>query len=149
MHYIDSVTKKIYTRILLANIFYEHLVLGESQKPLIDSAPTWFQDLYISLKNTEAFTGNYNEVLNDFEKSREHICRCFKKYTGKTIIEFIKEQKLNYACNLLTNTNMSIMDISLQCGFENLSNFYAAFNKCLSISPMKFRKINKTESHTV
>ncbi|SHH72406.1 helix-turn-helix domain-containing protein, partial [Clostridium grantii] len=49
-----------------------------------------------------------------------------------------------YAKNLLTNTNMSILDISMESGFENLSHFYHLFKKNFQVTPAKFRKINNS-----
>ena len=101
--------------------------------------PEWLSTLVCQAKKAE----NINMTLSDMSvvsgKSREHISRSFKKYYSVTVAEFMNEQKLNYSANLLLNTNLQIIDVCYECGFQNLSWFYRKFKEKFSVTPVQFR----------
>ena len=72
-------------------------------------------------------------------KSREHISRSFKKYISLSVSEFMTVKRLNYSANLLLNTNLPVIDICFECGFQNLSWFYRKFKEKFSMTPLQFR----------
>ncbi len=68
------------------------------------------------------------------------VCRFFKNSTGLTIFEYLNKIKINYSCQLLLNTDLNILDISYDCGFNNLSHFNKQFKKFIGATPSEFRK---------
>ncbi len=66
--------------------------------------------------------------------------KSFKEELGVTPMEFIMQEKLNYAKHLITNTNLSINAIAFQCGFENTSHFTQRFKKQFSLVPTQMRQ---------
>ena len=64
----------------------------------------------------------------------------FKKTYNLTFSEYVLKLRIGYACSLLTENNRSIAQISLDAGFENLSNFNRLFKKSKGITPKEFRK---------
>jgi AraC-like DNA-binding protein len=71
------------------------------------------------------------------------FCRYFKKRTQKTYVEFVNQLKINHARKLLTDSELSIAQVGLECGFHNLSNFHQVFKRHIGKSPLQYRKINK------
>ena len=57
-----------------------------------------------------------------------------------TFKEYLLNTRIGYACKLLTSGSMTISQIALGCGFENLSNFNHQFRKLKSVTPSAFRK---------
>jgi len=68
------------------------------------------------------------------------VCRFFKNSTGLTIFEYLNKIKINYSCQLLLNTDLNILDISYDCGFNNLSHFNKQFKKFIGATPTQFRR---------
>lgn len=68
------------------------------------------------------------------------FCRYFKSRTQKSFLNFIIEMRLNEACKLLKETEMSVLEICYESGFNNLSNFNRLFRKQLKLNPVEFRK---------
>lgn len=83
------------------------------------------------------------EVANYLDYSENHFCRFFKAQTGSTFIEYLNSIRLNVSATLLFNTDMSVTDIALESGFDNLSYFIRIFKKKFFCTPFKFRQINK------
>ncbi len=70
--------------------------------------------------------------------SEYHFMRFFKKYIGMSCLEYIKNLRLEKAASLLEKGGQSVLDISLSCGFFNLSYFYREFKKKYGMTPKQF-----------
>ena len=80
------------------------------------------------------------EIANAVYLSPNYLCEKFRKETGKTVLNFLTEQKINYAETLLKSTKLSVTDICFSSGFSSLSNFLRAFKLYKNISPVAYRK---------
>lgn len=56
---------------------------------------------------------------------------------GITVSEYLKEQRLQRARQMLENANISttVTDVCMSCGFSNMSQFSTAFRRAFSVSP--------------
>lgn len=70
------------------------------------------------------------------------FCRYFKKRTQKTYIEFLNQLKINHARKLLTDSELSVAQVGLECGFHNLSNFHQLFKRQTGLSPLQYKRVN-------
>jgi AraC-like DNA-binding protein len=67
------------------------------------------------------------------------FCRYFKKSTGKTFTKLVNEYRVVHATKLLAESNMSIADISFECGFNNFSHFNKLFKEFTGRSASVYR----------
>lgn len=65
--------------------------------------------------------------------------RYFKKRTRRTFSQFILEIRIDHACKLLQETNLSVAEISFESGFNNLSNFNRQFKTIKNTTPLAYR----------
>ena len=72
--------------------------------------------------------------------SKYYLTREFKKYTGQTLIEYLRNVRLTQAKKLLLTTDLSISEISRQVGFEYANYFQNIFKKQEGVTPLHFRK---------
>ena len=72
--------------------------------------------------------------------SPNHFMRWFRQMTGQTFIIFLREYRLNAAAEALRTTEDTILSISEQCGFENLSYFNREFKAHFGMTPREYRK---------
>ncbi len=86
---------------------------------------------------------NLNGMRQLCGRSKEHICRAFKKHLGMTPSQVINGYRLERADRLLRFTNQTVSEICASTGFNNLSYFNRLFLRKYGVSPVKFRKINK------
>ncbi len=125
-------------RILLFEIFTKYFSTDNLFSKI--DIPRWLEELINEIQKKENFVLGVKKLFELSPYSKEHIIRMFKKYLRKTPTEFLNELKLNYAANLLSNTDESIISISMEAGFENLSHFYHLFKKYFNMSPANYRK---------
>lgn len=68
------------------------------------------------------------------------LSRMIKKITNKNYTELVQTKRLNQATYLLKNTKMSVADIAITIGYDNISYFHRIFRKKYSLSPKEFRE---------
>lgn len=89
---------------------------------------------------------NYREAVNlkelaDLVNMAEgSLCRFFKENMGITLFEYLNRIKTDFACKLLMDPDLSIMEVCFDSGFNNLSHFNKQFRKMAGMSPSEFRK---------
>ena len=75
-----------------------------------------------------------------FAISKFHLSREFKKYTGRTIIDYVKECRVDRAKVLLRSSNRSIADIAEETGFTDQTTFGRVFARYEKTTPSAYRK---------
>lgn len=99
----------------------------------IVQAQTWMQDHY-----GEAFT--LQELAEKFSMSIRTFNRRFKIATGKTPSHYLQEIRTRVAKELLQTTNLSIQEIALEVGYNDISHLAALFRKFLNTTPSGYRE---------
>ena len=72
----------------------------------------------------------------------EYLHTLFRKKTGHSSRVFQNWQKLNLAQHLLANSELSISEIALRCGFSDIYPFSRFFRQQSGITPSAYRKKN-------
>ena len=81
-----------------------------------------------------------SDVANHVSMSEVSFSRFMKKRTGKNYIEYLNDLRLGIASRYLVDTNKTVVEISYECGFNNLSNFNRIFKKRKGYTPKEFRE---------
>lgn len=133
----DKEKTKIRLKFILIQIFMKYFY---EYSPNKNNVPVWLEMTYEKMKEPENFVQGIERMYEICPKSREHLCRTFKKYYGITPGEYITDLRLEYSVNLLITSNLTVTDICFECGFENISWFYKAFENKYKTTPLKYRK---------
>ena len=91
---------------------------------------------YIDDEYKDASLGSFAKDIGEDEYT---LSRIIKKATGSTFKELLQNKRLNKACELLKNTDISIADISVLIGYDNTSFFHRLFRRKYDCSPRDFR----------
>lgn len=128
-------------RLCVSNTLYTYFACVVESPTWLETPPEWFVEFYMLLSRHYVFTKPFADIVTLSGKSREYVSRLFKSSTGMNISDFIINQRMSYACNLLKNSSMDVIDVSFECGFDNLSTFYHHFSQRVGTSPQKYRSI--------
>ncbi|MCI8585219.1 MAG: AraC family transcriptional regulator [Lachnospiraceae bacterium] len=77
------------------------------------------------------------EVVN---MNEQYFCRFFKKAIGRSPMEYVSEYRIKQSLHLLEETDLPVMDICLECGYNNLGNFLREFKKQTGTTPLRYRR---------
>ncbi|MCK0178711.1 AraC family transcriptional regulator [Flavobacteriaceae bacterium S0862] len=80
-----------------------------------------------------------DEIADKVSMTVPAFCRYFKKVTGKTFTKFVNEYRVVHATKLLSESQLSITDVSFECGFNNFSHFNKVFKEFTEKSASKYR----------
>ncbi len=101
--------------------------------------PNWFRQLTSIMDSLENCSGGVQRMIEISGKSASYLANSFRKYLGITPSQYINEKRILNATYLLENTTDSIINISIDCGFDNLSYFYKCFKRYHGVSPQQYR----------
>ncbi len=71
------------------------------------------------------------------------FCRFFKKSTEVTFSVFLNHLRINFAQQLLANTELPIKEIAFDSGYTSIAYFNQKFKQLTGVSPNEFRKQKK------
>jgi AraC-like DNA-binding protein len=83
------------------------------------------------------------ELAARLHLSPGYLQRLFKKRTGICLGEWLSERRLQRAAYLLSNSFMSVKEITHAIGYEHTSSFVRAFERRFLQAPARFRKCNE------
>ncbi len=73
--------------------------------------------------------------------SRSHFSRAFKRSTGMSPQDWIHRQRIDQAKRLIQESNMTLTQISAECGFCDQAHFSRTFTKAEGVNPMAWRRL--------
>lgn len=76
---------------------------------------------------------------------RSKCCQIFKHYLQQSPIDFLNQYRLEVSCHLLKNTDLSITEIALSCGFLHLSYYSKMFCASYGYTPSQYRAVYHTK----
>lgn len=127
---------------LLYHFFYEMLVGN-----YIIPADTEQNKNLLSIKRVlDYMNQHYPETISARELalmsnfSEYYFMKLFRQYTGKTLIGYLNDLRLEKAKALLIHTDKPITEIATKVGFNNTSYFIKKFQLTSGASPGTFRK---------
>lgn len=83
---------------------------------------------------------NLNDLATEINRNPSYISYIFKHETGQNLFDFITQERMKRAKHLLKNTDLKILDIARECGYEDQSYFSQVFKKYTGSTAGSFRK---------
>ena len=80
------------------------------------------------------------DISSHLNMSEGHFCRLFKQYFKRTPMEYLNCYRVSKAARLLKDTELKILEVAMEVGFDNLSYFIGTFKRFMGITPAKYRK---------
>ena len=85
-----------------------------------------------------------NLTLNTLAKvqnvSGGYLSTIFKKETGQTLTEYIRDKRMKHAAHLLSSTHLQIQTVAVHCGIMDVQYFSKLFKKHIGKTPKEYRE---------
>lgn len=72
----------------------------------------------------------------------KYFCRFFNSIIQQTPMNYVNYYRIEQAADLLCNTSLSVTEVGLECGFNDLCHFVKTFKKHKGITPKQYQKRN-------
>jgi len=109
----------------------------------------------IQMENAKILLSVCNYINNHFSEnitlgqaadlagfSKYHFSRIFRRYADISFYQYLNNRRILQASKLLMETNISIVEVSLQCGFSSISSFIRMFKIHKSCTPSEFKDMH-------
>ena len=137
LYYQDVIRKNIEMILIHAlreyNLGQEAIGLTLSQKKSVED----FIDLVE--KNIQNAI-NYDEVITKLGFCKIYFNRLFQKYMGISVSKYTRKKRIDRACKLLAETNMTVEVVCEEVGYSDLKHFYSVFTSIVGVTPGKFKQ---------
>lgn len=108
--------------------------------------PAWLDRLCHQMEERQNFAGGTERMLTLSGKSRTHLSRTIQRYFHVSLSEYVNNLRLNYIANMLQGSEVPILDLCFDAGFQNVGWFYRLFKKKYGLAPKEFRQQNRIAS---
>lgn len=83
---------------------------------------------------------NVSTVAQNFNLNLSYLSKAFKDATGENVLEFINMRRVEYAKNLLRNTEDSVKAVAERSGFYDVNAFIRCLKKYEGTTPGRYRE---------
>lgn len=98
------------------------------------------RDVLIYLQNNYHQPLRMETLARQFGYSKSRFSRLFHDHLGCSMIEYVSVLRCRQAAQLLLESDMTMLDIAMNVGFECLRTFYRAFKNCYEMTPTQYVK---------
>ncbi|MFL9905366.1 AraC family transcriptional regulator [Paraburkholderia sp. RL17-337-BIB-A] len=136
-------------RLVLFMSMIESLMNAEDRETLASPAYQVDPSGFASSRINHALSYIGKNLANDLRESDlaqlagqsvSAFSRYFRRHTGLPFVQYVNRMRINLACQLLADDELSVTDICFKAGFNNLSNFNRQFLAVKGMAPSKFRR---------
>ena len=91
-----------------------------------------------------------HDVAQSLGYSANYLSHCIFKTLGMNYRSFLGSTRAEYARLMLSTTDMSVLEIAMECGYPNLRSMQRHFKDFMGVSPSDYRKqISKASSEKI
>ncbi len=130
-------------QILLAELLAGSNHPGETPPELPGASTSYVRELCELMMQMPPVKDPFKRVAARKNVTPEYLHVLFRKKTGQTPRDFMARQKLNLAQHLLANSELTVSEIALRCGFSGIYPFSRFFKSRCKVSPSSYRKEKK------
>lgn len=122
------------------------LQMADSRSPEAAPSDRRVRDLmdYIHVHYAEKLS--LSRLAEVTELGTSYLSSLFRRETGMTISTYIRKTRIGHAQLLLHYLNISVTEVSYQCGYQDVSYFIKDFRRETGFSPVEYRKSQRFNS---
>ena len=130
----------------LAARAFEFSRQGEPAREILPAAEARVTRIVRMIESHPQMKHALSTLAQEVNLSRYHFLRIFRRLTGLTPHQYILRARLRRAATRLMLEAARVLDIALDCGFEDVSNFNHAFRAEFGVSPNSYRASARHEA---
>lgn len=99
-------------------------------------------EIYIFILSNFHRAIGLDEVAKIAGMPKSTFCLFFKKMTGKSFVTYLTDFRIESSCQMLLKTKMSVSEICVASGFNDIPYYNRIFKKIKNQTPTEYRKLN-------
>ncbi len=69
-----------------------------------------------------------------------YLSRYFKRSVGISYNDYVNRYRISKACELLSNTDNTVLQCAMECGYSSIRSFNRNFKDVVAVSPTEYKK---------
>lgn len=122
-----------------------NLCIGKDHKNIRDYFISLCQDQEYLMSRVMEENFGYNLKISDYAQlchmSLSTFKRSFRQFYKTTPASWLKQRKLDLALHRLLTSDLTVNQISFECGFEDPSHFIRVFKQKHNVTPFRYRQL--------
>ncbi|WP_289367570.1 transcriptional regulator MelR [Pantoea stewartii] len=102
---------------------------------------------YIADNYDQALT--INDIAEHVKLNANYAMGIFQRVMQLTLKQYITAMRINHVRALLSDTDITVLDVALTAGFRSSSRFYSTFARYVGMSPQQYRKLSQQRRQTM
>ena len=139
----EAQKKPLYSKIVIGAKLVEMLALMMRHFDIAEKSNVKMgSDMYRVLEYIDEHYRNdisQQQVADLVNMSTTGFSRYFTKCMGVGFAGYIMQKRIQFAIHLLKTSDKTVLEIALECGFNNTASFYKAFKKITNLNPGDYR----------
>ena len=128
----------------LVSILLDFFLVLQNQREVPLTIPSWLEQACSEIRTRENYMQGLPRFVELSGKTQEHLTRSMKKFFHTTPTAYLNGIKLEQVVAMLETTEETILNIMLECGFNNVAYFNQLFKKEYGITPSRYRSVNRS-----
>ena len=79
------------------------------------------------------------DMAGELHLSPNYLCELFKRHTGKNLMEYVTEYRMQKAKSYLNHVEYKVAEVGEMVGYKEAKYFSSAFKKAYGITPLDYR----------
>ncbi|QQS40897.1 MAG: helix-turn-helix transcriptional regulator [Acidobacteriota bacterium] len=101
--------------------------------------PAWLKKVVEKLDAEFRANPSSSDLATEAGVHPVHLAAVFRKFKGETVGEYVQARRIEFACGLLRENDVSLADIAVDSGFSDQSHFTRVFRRFTGMTPGAFR----------
>ncbi|MGO5052229.1 2-isopropylmalate synthase [Lachnospiraceae bacterium LCP25S3_G4] len=127
----DIIRASIEALIVAVNKLDEIANITECKEQRLTEIMNYIQANYLNI--------TLDDLSEQFFLSKPYLSKYIKEKSGETFGDIVKRTRMKKAKNLLKNGNMTIENVALSVGYQNVEHFNRLFKKEYKLTPVQYR----------
>lgn len=128
---------------ILASCFFDKIDYSKKMPKSKDK--TVLQRIFEYVEENTDKSCKMDVLSKELGYAPSYLSRLFSSNVGMPYSEYVRIIKMNKACNYLENTDYTVLDIAIKCGYSSLASFNRVFNSVIKENPTDFRRRRQKE----
>lgn len=130
-----------FSALVLESISTELLIAASRQnvRTLERKPPPWLEKVKAFLREEFSDPPSLDELAKTVDIHPTHLARVFGQFERCTVGDYIRQVRINHACQRMVESNKPLVEIALALGFADQSHFTRSFKRVTGMTPKEFR----------